>query len=66
MIETVHGPRLFVRQRLTVVTTGHTRSDLGHLHQTVPQPLAVDPKVFTQICHVDPPAAESGGFLTIW
>ena len=47
---------VFIRQGLAVVATRNAGADLGHFHQAVPQPVAVDPQVFTGCCHLIPHA----------
>ncbi len=40
-----------IGQGLAIVATGNTRTDLCHLHQTVPEAFCVDPQVFAGGCH---------------
>ena len=63
---------VFIREGLAIVAARDAGADLGHLHQTVPQALAIDFQVFTGCGHVVSPLLAGqqtlaiGYILTVW
>ena len=53
---------VLVGQGLAVVAARDARPDLGHLHQAVPQPLAIDDQILARRCHL-PPLQDCPGYL---
>ena len=47
LLEQVAAFAVFIRQGLAVVPARDAGADLGHLHQAVPKPFAVDTQIFT-------------------
>jgi len=54
-LEQLAAFRVLVREGLAVVAAGNTRTDLGHLHETVPQTVRIDPQVLARSCHLKSP-----------
>ena len=48
---------ILIRQGLAVIAARHAGADLGHLHQTVPQPVAVDSEILCRSRHTCSPVA---------
>ena len=41
-----------IGQRLAIIAPGNAGPNLGHLHQALPEPIAIDPKVLAGRGHV--------------
>ena len=50
-LEQVAAFAVFIGQGLAVVATRNSRADLGHFHQAIPKPLAVDLKILSGCGH---------------
>ena len=56
---------VFIGDGLAIVTARHTGTDLGHLHQAVPQAVAVNLEVFTRCGHVSLPCRGQSLYLRL-
>lgn len=55
--------RVVIGQRLAVVAACDTRADLRHLHDAVPETVAIDPEVLARCCHVTSLLSRAGALL---
>jgi hypothetical protein len=46
---------IIVGQRLAIIAAGYAGADLRHLHQRIPQTVAVNPEIFAWRCLTVPP-----------